>query len=111
MTHGAPVPASSSIRLAHRGPQTISEAGTAATRPRAPTQAPKEISHHLQPSPNPTEPRQPHALLDIPHHLQRDEWLVSEGDLIGLTHDQVRVLAYRRDRQWLRDEPPSDGDQ
>jgi hypothetical protein len=36
---------------------------------------------------------------------------VSEGDLIGLTRDQVRVLAYRRDRQWLRDEPPSNGDQ
>ena len=40
-----------------------------------------------------------------------DEWLVSEGDLIGLTRDQVRALAHRRDRQWLRDEPPRDSDQ
>ena len=36
-----------------------------------------------------------------------DEWLVSEGDLIGLTRDQVRGLAHRRDRQWLQDEPPT----
>jgi hypothetical protein len=40
-----------------------------------------------------------------------DEWLVSEGDLIDLTRNQVRALAHRRDRQWLRDEPPSDRDQ
>jgi hypothetical protein len=40
-----------------------------------------------------------------------DEWLVSEGDLIGLTGDQVRALAHRRDRQWLRDDPRSPGDQ
>ena len=40
-----------------------------------------------------------------------DEWLVSEGDLIGLTRDQVRALAHRRDRQWLRDDPRSPGDQ
>jgi hypothetical protein len=36
-----------------------------------------------------------------------DEWLVSEGDLIGLTRDQVRGLVHRRDRQWLQDEPPA----
>jgi hypothetical protein len=40
-----------------------------------------------------------------------DEWLVSEGDLIGLTRSQVRALAHRRDRQWLRDDPPGRGDQ
>ena len=40
-----------------------------------------------------------------------DEWLVSEGDLIGLTRSQVRALAHRRDRQWLRDDPPAAGDQ
>ena len=28
-----------------------------------------------------------------------DEWLVSEGDLIGLTRDEVRALAHRRDRR------------
>ena len=43
--------------------------------------------------------------------LFSDEWLVSEGDLIGLTRDQVRALAHRRDRQWLRDDPRSPGDQ
>jgi hypothetical protein len=36
---------------------------------------------------------------------------VSEGDLIGLTRDQVRALAHRRDRQWLRDDPRGPGDQ
>jgi hypothetical protein len=40
-----------------------------------------------------------------------DEWLVSEGDLIGLTRDEIRALAHRRDRQWLRDDPPGTGDQ
>jgi hypothetical protein len=35
-----------------------------------------------------------------------DEWVVSEGDLIGLTRDGVRTLAHRRDRDWLRDERP-----
>jgi hypothetical protein len=40
-----------------------------------------------------------------------DEWLVSEGDLIGLTRDQVRALAHCRDRQWLRDDPRGPGDQ
>ena len=40
-----------------------------------------------------------------------DEWLVSEGDLVGLTRDEVRALAHRRDRDWLRDEPPGAGDQ
>jgi hypothetical protein len=40
-----------------------------------------------------------------------DEWLVSEGDLIGLTRDEVRALAHRRDRQWLRDDPRGPGDQ
>jgi hypothetical protein len=40
-----------------------------------------------------------------------DEWLVSEGDLIGLTRDQVRALAHRRDREWLGDDPRSRRDQ
>jgi hypothetical protein len=40
-----------------------------------------------------------------------DEWLVSEGDLIGLTRSQVRALAHSRDRQWLRDDPRGAGDQ
>ena len=40
-----------------------------------------------------------------------DEWLVSEGDLIGLTRSQVRALTHRRDRQWLRDDPLGAGDQ
>ena len=40
-----------------------------------------------------------------------DELLVSEGDLIGLTRDQVRALAHRRDCQWLRDDPRGAGDQ
>jgi hypothetical protein len=35
---------------------------------------------------------------------------VSEGDLIGLTRNEVRALACRRDREWLRDEPPVGGD-
>lgn len=39
-----------------------------------------------------------------------DEWLVSEGDLIGLTRDDVRALAHRRDRDWLRDDPHGPGD-
>jgi hypothetical protein len=30
-----------------------------------------------------------------------DEWLVSEGDLIGLTRNEVRALTHRRNRQWL----------
>ena len=30
-----------------------------------------------------------------------DEVLVSEGDLIGKTHDQIRALHFRRDRDWL----------
>jgi hypothetical protein len=40
----------------------------------------------------------------------RDEWLVTEGDLIGLTRDEVRALADRRDRDWLRDDPRGPGD-
>jgi hypothetical protein len=40
----------------------------------------------------------------------RDEWLVSEGDLIGLTRDEVRALARRRDRDWLLDDPRGTGD-
>jgi hypothetical protein len=40
-----------------------------------------------------------------------DEWLVSEGDLIGLTRDEVRALAHRRDRDWLRDEATGTGGQ
>lgn len=37
-----------------------------------------------------------------------DEWLVSEGDVVGLTQSQVRSLAHRRDVQFLRE--PQDGD-
>ena len=40
-----------------------------------------------------------------------DAWLVGEGDLIGLTRDEVRGLAHRRDRQRLRDEPHDAGNQ
>ena len=40
-----------------------------------------------------------------------DEWLVSEGDLVGLTRDEVRALAHRRDRQWVRDDPRDGGDE
>jgi hypothetical protein len=40
----------------------------------------------------------------------RDEWLVTEGDLIGLTRDEVRALADRRDRDWLRDDPRATDD-
>jgi hypothetical protein len=40
-----------------------------------------------------------------------DEWVVSEGDLVGLTRDQVRALAHRRDRQWLRDDRRRPADQ
>jgi hypothetical protein len=40
----------------------------------------------------------------------RDEWLVTEGDLLGLTRDEVRALAHRRDRDWLRDDPLGPGD-
>ncbi len=31
-----------------------------------------------------------------------DEILVSEGDLIGKTRDQLRSLHFRRDRDWLQ---------
>jgi hypothetical protein len=31
-----------------------------------------------------------------------DEILVSEGDLMGKTHDQLRSLHFRRDRDWLQ---------
>jgi hypothetical protein len=31
-----------------------------------------------------------------------DEILVSEGDLIGKTRDQIRSLHFRRDRDWLQ---------
>ena len=31
-----------------------------------------------------------------------DEVLVSEGDLIGKTREQIRSLHFRRDRDWLR---------
>jgi hypothetical protein len=40
-----------------------------------------------------------------------DEWLVTEGDLIGLTRHEVRALAHRRDRDWLRDEAHGAGDE
>lgn len=32
----------------------------------------------------------------------REEVTFSEGDLIGLTRDQIRALHFRRDRDWLR---------
>jgi hypothetical protein len=32
------------------------------------------------------------------------------GDLIGLTRDEVRALARRRDRDWLLDDPRGTGD-
>jgi hypothetical protein len=38
----------------------------------------KRSQHHLQ-QPEPNGARQHHALLDIPHHLQRDEWLVGRS--------------------------------
>jgi len=31
-----------------------------------------------------------------------DELLISEGDLIGKTHEQIRSLHFRRDRDWLQ---------
>jgi hypothetical protein len=31
-----------------------------------------------------------------------DEVLVSEGDLIGRTEEELRSLHFRRDRDWLR---------
>jgi hypothetical protein len=31
-----------------------------------------------------------------------DEILISEGDLIGKTHEQLRSLHFRRDRDWLQ---------
>jgi hypothetical protein len=31
-----------------------------------------------------------------------DEVLVSEGDLIGKTKEQLRSLHFRRDRDWLQ---------
>jgi hypothetical protein len=31
-----------------------------------------------------------------------DEVLVCEGDLIGKTHEQLRALHFRRDRDWLQ---------
>jgi hypothetical protein len=31
-----------------------------------------------------------------------DEILVCEGDLIGKTHEQLRALHFRRDRDWLQ---------
>jgi hypothetical protein len=31
-----------------------------------------------------------------------DEILVCEGDLIGKTREQLRVLHFRRDRDWLQ---------
>jgi hypothetical protein len=31
-----------------------------------------------------------------------DEMLVSEGDLIGKTQEQLRSLHFRRDRDWLQ---------
>jgi hypothetical protein len=31
-----------------------------------------------------------------------DEILVSEGDLVGKTQEQIRSLHFRRDRDWLQ---------
>jgi hypothetical protein len=31
-----------------------------------------------------------------------DEVLISEGDLIAKTREQIRALHFRRDRDWLR---------
>ena len=31
-----------------------------------------------------------------------DEVLICEGDLIGKTHEQIRSLHFRRDRDWLQ---------
>jgi hypothetical protein len=31
-----------------------------------------------------------------------DEILISEGDLLGKTHEQLRSLHFRRDRDWLQ---------
>ena len=31
-----------------------------------------------------------------------EEVLVSEGDLVGKTREQIRSLHFRRDRDWLR---------
>ena len=38
-----------------------------------------------------------------------DEWLVSEGDLVGRTRAEIRSLAHRRDARWLSDDPPASG--
>jgi len=32
----------------------------------------------------------------------QDEVLVSEGDLLGKTQDEIRSLHFRRDRDWLQ---------
>ena len=32
----------------------------------------------------------------------RDEVLVTEGDLVGKTQDEIRSLHFRRDRDWLQ---------
>ena len=40
-----------------------------------------------------------------------DDWLVSEGDIVGLTRDQIRSLAHRRDVQSLRDDAADAGSQ
>jgi hypothetical protein len=32
----------------------------------------------------------------------RDEILISEGDLVGKTQDEIRALHFRRDREWLQ---------
>jgi hypothetical protein len=38
-----------------------------------------------------------------------DEWLVSEGDLVGKTRDEIRSLAHSRGVQYLR-EPDDPGE-
>lgn len=36
-----------------------------------------------------------------------EDWLLSEGDLIGLTRTQIRTLAHNRNTQSLRDDQPT----
>jgi Transposase IS116/IS110/IS902 family len=96
-----PAPASSSIRLAHRGPQMNAEAGTAATRPRAPTDAPKETS---APTAGQDRPELPMKALDDTARIQRDEWLVgrshiSRGSMTTLLRNPVRSRSQDRRRE------------
>ena len=40
-----------------------------------------------------------------------EEWLVSEGDLVGRSRAQIRTLAHQRNAQSLRDDPGKPGTQ